>query len=114
MKIASGNSQSFYWNIARNTSGYFFITDSARDGAICIWQRYKDGKGQWSGHAGIVIEKIHRRGAEDAKFITIEGNTNDAGGSEGYIVARKVRKYNTTAVNGLRVKGFVNLNIRKL
>ena len=43
---------------------------------MAVWRL---GNG-WQGHIGIVID-VHQ-----GKFSTIEGNTNDKGGREGYIV----------------------------
>lgn len=74
----------------------------AEVGAVVIWRQFKRGVAQWTGHAGIVTE-VHKD-----HFISIEGNTNDVGGREGYIVATKKRKYNTEVYNGLALVGFVN------
>lgn len=74
---------------------------AAKPGSVVIWQSYKAGKPTWQGHAGIV------ESVEDVNFTSIEGNTNDGGGREGYIVARKVRKYNFDSTKGLVLKGFV-------
>lgn len=71
-------------------------------GAVAIWQKYKNGEAQWSGHAGIVVEM------EGNKFFSVEGNTNDHGGREGYIVALKGRTYNRNTDNGLRLLGFIH------
>ena len=68
---------------------------------IVIWQTYKKGKAQGTGHAAIVMEV----GEDTIK--TIEGNTNDKGGREGYIVASKSRSINFTNDNGLRMLGFI-------
>jgi hypothetical protein len=54
------------------------------------------------GHAGVVVE------AHDNYFKSVEGNTNDAGGREGYIVAEKRRYYTFDVDNGLRLLGFVH------
>ena len=74
-------------------------------GAIVIWQKYKDGEPQWSGHAGIVTDII-----SPAKFESVEGNTNAGGSREGYIVAKKNRILNLTKESGLRVLGFIHPN----
>lgn len=105
MKLITGNSQSTLSNFNKDKSGYFCVTDSATEGAIVIWQQFKNGKGLWSGHAGIVIEK------HPTYFITVEGNTNNTGGREGYIVAKKSRKYNRDVQNGLRLRKFISLKI---
>lgn len=71
-------------------------------GSVVIWRQVKKGVPQWTGHAGIVTE-VHKD-----HFVSIEGNTNDAGGREGYIVAVKKRKYSFKVFNGLELVGFVN------
>tara|TARA_R110002153_G_scaffold189041_4_gene341891 strand:+ start:5293 stop:5976 length:684 start_codon:yes stop_codon:yes gene_type:complete len=71
-------------------------------GSVVIWRQVKRGVPQWTGHAGIVTE-IHKD-----YFVSIEGNTNDAGGREGYIVATKKRKYSFKVFNGLELVGFIN------
>lgn len=71
-----------------------------RIGAIAIWRH---GIG-WQGHAGIDTSL----GANN-KFATIEGNTNDMGGREGYIVDDKdTRKLNAPFTKtGLNLIGFI-------
>lgn len=70
-------------------------------GDIVIWQSYKGGRAKTSGHAAIVIE------VNGKSLKTIEGNTNDKGGREGYIVAEKNRTINFNNDNGLRMLGFI-------
>lgn len=103
MKLITGNSQGTLANFVRDTSGYFAITDTAFPGSIVIWRTYKNGKGYYSGHAGIVT------GNNQTYFTTVEGNTNNAGGSEGYIVAKKTRKYSRDTQNGLRLMKFIKI-----
>ena len=79
------------------------ITEGPKVGALVIWQRYKDGKPTWAGHAGIVT-KVN----PDGSFVTIEGNTNSEGSREGDSVQEKVRK-NVKVDNGLNVLGFIIL-----
>jgi len=71
-------------------------------GTLVIWQHYVNGKAQWQGHAGVCVSA---RLPHD--FGTVEGNTNDGGGREGYIVAARDRKLVRNIQNGLRVLGFV-------
>jgi hypothetical protein len=72
-------------------------------GAIAIWQKWKDGKATSSGHAAIVERWT------DTHVITIDGNTNDKGGREGYIVADgKKRSLNFDARKGLVLLGFIH------
>lgn len=103
MKLINGNSQVTLANFQKDLSGRFILTDSALPGAIVIFQEFKAGKGQPSGHAGIVTEVFPGR------YNTIEGNTNDVGGREGYIVAAKHRKYNFGTYNGLRLRKFISV-----
>src|SRR5690606_36384354 len=73
-------------------------------GHLAIWQRCNDGKWHWSGHVGIVSAVMNNH-----SFITIEGNTNDRGGREGYIVAEHVRLTTSRPKFGLHLKGFIDL-----
>lgn len=73
-------------------------------GDLVIFQNYKNGKPQWSGHAGIVSVVVG-----DKVFKSIEGNTNNDGSREGYEVAEKLRKIEIKK-NGLNVLGFVKLS----
>lgn len=78
------------------------ISDKPFVGALVIWQQQKAGKPQWQGHAGIVVE------ASGDTFKSVEGNTNDGGGREGYIVALKNRKVQKVT-NGLQTLGFIKI-----
>jgi hypothetical protein len=76
-------------------------------GSIAIWQKYKYGKKTAYGHAAIVE-------FWDEKYIfTVDGNTNDKGGREGYIVAdgKKRSKSFEPRKNGLVLKGFIHPKI---
>lgn len=78
------------------------IRELPEPGALAIWQRMKNGKATWQGHAGIVVS------FSGTRFESVEGNTNDHGGREGYIVARhshEVRKVR----EGLQVLGFIKV-----
>ena len=55
-------------------------------GCLAIWQKYKDGKAHWSGHIG-VVDTVNK----NISFTCIEGNTNEDGGREGYMVGKKNR-----------------------
>lgn len=73
-------------------------------GDLVIWQTQKDGKPQTTGHAGIVVE------VKDINtFMSVEGNTNDGGGREGYIVAKRLRKVIPNVQNGLKILGFIQI-----
>jgi hypothetical protein len=73
--------------------------------SLVIWQTQKDGKPQATGHAGIVVSIKNTW-----EFESVEGNTNDGGGREGYIVAKKERKVLAEVKNGLKILGFVQIN----
>lgn len=95
-KLFSGSATATYKNfdIAKWHVG---LTPSL--GAVVIWRYGND----WKGHAGIVIE------TNGSTFQTVEGNTNDKGGREGYIVARKIRLLNQPhKENGLNLVGFIH------
>ena len=98
----SGSSQQTWARV--NGDPAFVVSRIPRVGDMVIWQTYKNGVGQSTGHAGIV----KRFGVND--FKSIEGNTNQAGGSEGIEVAEKTRTYNYDTNNGLRLKGFVRFS----
>lgn len=79
------------------------ISDVPKVGALVIWQRYKDDKPTWAGHAGIVT-KVN----PDGSFYSIEGNTNSAGSREGDSVQEKIRM-NVRVENGLNILGFITI-----
>lgn len=60
-------------------------------GYVGIYQTYINGVADWTGHL-VIVNGVDQIG--DGFFQTIEGNTNDKGGREGYIVAPKTRKLN--------------------
>lgn len=72
---------------------------------LVIWQRYLDGQPQPTGHAGVVSEV-----KSTWEFKSIEGNTNDQGGREGYIVAEHERKVLAEVKTGLKILGFIQIN----
>jgi hypothetical protein len=72
-------------------------------GDIVIWQRYKDGKATWQGHAGLVSQIINEN-----TFKSIEGNTNSAGSREGDSVQEKTRTMSVLST-GLNVLGFITI-----
>jgi hypothetical protein len=99
--LFSGSTVQTFKNFER--AGYD-ISDKPIEGSLVIWQTQKDGKPQWSGHAGIVVEVI-----DDKTFTSVEGNTNDDGKREGYKVALKTRKVQKVK-NGLQVLGFIKID----
>ncbi len=80
----------------------FVVNQIPKPGALAIWQKYKQGTPHWSGHMAITVTENMQR------LITIDGNTNDAGGREGYIVAKRSRFLNFDNDQGLRLLGFVH------
>lgn len=80
------------------------ISAIPKDGNLVIWQTYKDGKPQTTGHAGIVVQVVDQN-----TFYSVEGNTNDGGGREGYIVAKKLRHVVANVQNGLKILGFIKI-----
>jgi len=101
LKAISGNSQQAYKNAKNDTTGILKVTKYPKKGDIAIWQHVDNGVTSWRGHAGVVTK------VNTGSFLTIEGNTNTSGGSEGYVVAEKQRGYDFTKNNGLRLKGFI-------
>lgn len=98
-RVISGSSQTTWDNVQKDPA--FATSRIPKVGDMVIWQTYKAGKPEWSGHAGIVT------GTNLNSFDTVEGNTNDQGGREGYIVAKKQRSFSWTTNDGLRLKGFI-------
>lgn len=80
----------------------FAISSDPEPGNLVIWQNFTQGIPQWSGHVGIVTSEMANG------FTSVEGNTNDSGGREGYIVAEKIRTVNRKP-NGLNVMGFIRI-----
>jgi len=83
----------------------YLIHELPQVDCLVIWQTMKDGKAHWSGHAGIVVSVESNRWI----FESIEGNTNDGAGREGYIVAKHTRKTLKEVDNGLKVLGFIQM-----
>lgn len=102
LKIIKDNCSASAVRTYKNFNSIGMASDKPQVGAIVIWQSYRKGVAQWTGHAGIVTE------VNKENFVSIEGNTNDNGSREGIMVARKTRKYSTEVYNGLAVLGFIN------
>lgn len=79
------------------------ISDTPDVNSIAIWQRYKNGKATWRGHAGIVVF------LNGSVLLSVEGNTNEKGSREGDGVYIKERNIYGNPETGLRLKGFINL-----
>ncbi len=113
MKLITPNSHTTLLNFQKDTSGYFVVTDSAVPGGIIIYRDYKNGIAQWGGHAGLCIDNTpNQMFRPPYDFVDVEGNTNSNGGREGYIVALKYRRYNTTTMNGLRYDKCISFNFK--
>lgn len=84
----------------KNAEGWVF-SKKPKEGALAIWIHYKNGAPTWQGHAGIVKSWNYKR------VSTVDGNTNDHGGREGYVVAEKNRRMNFYDTDGLVLQGFI-------
>lgn len=108
----SANAVKTYHNFKNDYSGLFrtFVDGIPEPGDIVIWEKRRGGepvkKDIWTvGHAGII------ESATETEFVSIEGNSNDAGGREGIEVARKIRTYTYKKKDGLALKGFITCTI---
>lgn len=99
LKKVSGSSIQTWQNLKNDDS--FIVSAIPKEGDMAIWRIYKNGQPQPEGHAGIVKRLGY------GNFTTIEGNTNESGGIEGYTVAEKTRNIDYTTTNGLRLLGFI-------
>lgn len=98
-KLFSGSATQTYKNF--QLSGNWEFGATPREGALAVW-RYGVG---WQGHIGIVYALDEK---DPLKFLTIEGNTNQAGGREGIEVAKKIRFLNKPlTTSGLNLVGFI-------
>jgi hypothetical protein len=95
-KLFSGSATATYKNF---DLAKWQVSKVPKVGALAVWRL---GNG-WQGHIGIVVDVIN-----DKSFKSVEGNTNDKGGREGYIVAIKNRVTNAIyQPKGLNLIGFV-------
>lgn len=103
-RILTGGSQLTWSNAKNDKTGTVITTKTPSAGDIVIWQTYKNGVAESSGHAGIV------KSASNDSFVTIEGNTgSNTGTREGDGIYEKTRNYTWNTANGLRLKGFIHL-----
>ena len=81
-----------------------WTSEEPKVGSIAIWQKYKYGKATSSGHAAIVEYW------DESFIITVDGNTNDKGGREGYIVADNKKRSRSFKLkqNGMVLQGFIH------
>jgi hypothetical protein len=108
----SANAVRTYDNFYKDETGLFRAFDNKmpEPGDVVIWEKRKGGIPKktdiWTiGHAGIV------ESASETEFVSIEGNSNDAGGREGIEVARKTRTYTYKKMDGLALKGFITCKV---
>ena len=95
-KLFSGSATTTYKNFELNKT--FKVSKTPTIGALAVW-RYGNG---WQGHIGVVVE------IKGNAFHCVEGNTNDKGGREGYIVGEKIRNIDKPyQANGLNLIGFI-------
>ena len=98
-KLFSASAVQTWRNFQRSM---FEVNRIPSPGALAIWQKYKKGVPHWSGHMAIVVT------ADTQRLVTIDGNTNDFGGREGYIVAKRSRFLKFDNRQGLRLLGFIH------
>lgn len=79
------------------------ISDTPRVGWLVIWQRYKDGKPTWQGHAGL-CSSVN----PDNSFTATEGNTDKKGSRTGGSVQENPHTLERVE-NGLNVLGFIRI-----
>lgn len=102
-KLFTGSAVNTFKNFQKTKD--FIATTKPVVGSLAVWQKYTDGKAHWTGHIGIV-ESFDIKNRE---LTTIDGNTNDKGSREGYIVARQLRPLDfTLKQNGLNLLGFIH------
>jgi hypothetical protein len=103
-QIFSGSSTKTFKNAdlyaKANPDGIVKVSAKPIPNSVAIY-RYGNG---WQGHTTICTS------VDSIKSTTsnVEGNTNDVGGREGYIVARKTRKTNAPyTAKGLNIVGYI-------
>lgn len=87
-KLFTGGTLRSFQNFKK--SRLFTISMTPVPGALVYWKHSAT-----TGHVGIVVEA-----PDGPQFRTVEGNTNDAGGREGYIVARRWRNLSEKSLLG--------------
>lgn len=97
-KLFSGSATATFKNFDLAKANGWETGKVPKIGALAVWRH---GNG-WQGHIGIVVEE------NGVSFKSVEGNTNDVGGREGYIVAKKSRiTKGVYTAKGLNLIGFV-------
>ncbi len=74
--------------------------------SIVIWQSFKKGVAQSTGHAGIVVSVNSK---DVTLFESVEGNTSSPGVREGYIVNKNPHRVVADVKDGLKVLGFITI-----
>jgi len=99
--LFSASTQLTWNNFRRSGPDYGFeISDIPQPGALAVWRSKKHPT---QGHIAICETGV----IPGPRFKTVEGNTNDKGGREGYIVAPKTRKHDFAKRYSLNLLGFV-------
>jgi len=97
-KLFSGSATATFKNFDLAKQSGWNTGMTPKPGSLAVWRNGNS----WQGHIGIVIEN------NGITFKTVEGNTNDKGGREGYIVATKNRVLKSAyQKNGLNLIGFI-------
>lgn len=78
--------------------------------SLVVWQKYIDGKPDWKGHCGCVVE-VH-----GMKFQSFEGNTGstDPRDGDGFYIKSHNADFGFSVTNGLRLLGFIQISGSKL
>lgn len=101
-RILTPSTQQSFDNFVNDDSGRYKVSNTPSKGAIVIWRQYNDGVPTYKGHAGIVQR------FSDTEFETVEGNTSAIEGIDR--VAEKTHSYKWNVQNGLRLRGFINID----
>ena len=96
-KLMSASTQLTWRNFNEKGEPEFIISAIPDFGDLVVW---KSKSNPSQGHIGIVSNY------GDGKFWSIEGNTNDKGGREGYIVAERTRTLKDTKT--MKLLGFIH------
>lgn len=100
-RLFSASALSTYYNFS-GADGWV-VDNIPAIGAVMCFKHGIDPK-KFTGHGCMVVDIL-----DNKKVGTVDGNTNDEGGREGYIVAEKVRSYgNAPTPRGLNFLGFIH------
>ena len=107
-KLFSPSTVKTFMNFTHSTEAleYFEFSTKPEVGSLILFRNYTlDGRPADTGHIGIVVEKL-----PENRLLTIEGNTNNNGSSEGIDVEYKKRYIDLAVHNGrLNLIGFINV-----